>query len=133
MGYDMTWVRPSDDEDESYFRANITGMGILRDVMETRGMGFWTDHPRFEAEGSEADNEAVRRFHIPGIRGIPLTKFCSNDGWLVTPEEILGALEIHREHPPIQQHDLGDYTIERWEEWIEFLQGATKNGGFRVY
>lgn len=62
--------------------------------------------------------------------GIAEAKLCSNDGWLVTPEECRIALASHAAF--VQQrpeHVFPDW----WSEWITFLERGAVNGGFRVY
>lgn len=93
----------------------------------------------------QAENE-MKSWHPEGslILG---DKFGSNDGWLVTPEEIILSLEVYGKHTPEQvrtalesvygkaevaEHETA--ILSSWVEWIDFLTGAVQYGnGFRVY
>lgn len=126
MGFDMDWVEPSDNENESYFRVASSSMKPMRDAMEKRGMAHWWG-PSMAV--------ATVDFRAVGHAGIPLAKLSSNDGWLVHPEEIREALEADLKLAPVIQGDLGDpdrWDLERWRQWITFLRGAADNGGFKV-
>lgn len=62
--------------------------------------------------------------------GIPAYKFGSNDGWLVTPDELTAALAAYDAciadgvEPP---------SFTWWGDWIDYLRRAARHGGFRVY
>lgn len=62
--------------------------------------------------------------------GIATLKLCSNDGWLVTPEECRIALASYaafvQRHP---EHAFPDW----WPEWIVYLERGIVHGGFRVH
>ena len=104
-----------DRDDSHYFRANIWGMGTLRKAMhlagvmnerEDEGRDDMPKFPDWKKEWDALDLEEMpeeeltpeqkeyvetckaarsKRSNEPGK--IPYFKFCSNDGWLVTPEE----------------------------------------------
>lgn len=59
--------------------------------------------------------------------GIPYYKLGSNDGWLVTPEEITAGLA--RCTTAADKYP----EIEWWKPWIVYLGYATSHGGFRVW
>lgn len=80
----------------------------------------------------------------PGGRGIPAHKLASNDGWIVTPEEIRQALSVYGDiraahgaaHERIlfkmlESEDPG--WVKLWDEWIEWITEARKYEGFRVH
>jgi hypothetical protein len=172
-----------------YYRLNIWGMGICRELMAARGMLLDSDSPFYrkagavddeenervaeddyeamdevrsqllEAWGDEAATSAIAAQARPDLykaavhsllqlresgtpdgtplTGIPVHKFCSNDGWWVTPEECVAALKSHADYvaannagPPT--NDQGQ-TIEWWETWLAFLERASKAKGFQVY
>lgn len=139
----------------SYFRLNIWGMGRARELMHAAGMldlnsghgdfpspkdfgvtdEMWND---WDGESNDktapelrAYNEAVQAI-TDGQReepaGIPVYKLGSNDGWLVTPDEIASALE---------RYVLGDGVPADvppwWADWIGWLKYAQEHGGFRVH
>lgn len=107
--------------DKSYFRLNIWGMGAYRNAMEDIGMGTfaydmpnwpglpdgmdqqafwdWQEEPDNVPEDQAAAYQALadqmsahKSAHFDAGDAIPLHKFCSNDGWLVTEEECRMAL-----------------------------------------
>jgi hypothetical protein len=130
VGYDIDWVEPSDDDNESYFRIGMGSMSPLWKVLEARGMGH-----RGRPKESVYDPDIVA-FRLPETKGIPLMKLGSNDGWLVHPEEITEALAIHDTLPPVTDADFGEddrWDTERWDRWITFLRGAATHGGFKVW
>lgn len=139
--------------DRSYFRLNVRGMSRCCNLMaelgmlttqeapafpRTREFGLedWPedpDEPKNDAERSFlAACEAVCAFEPQPVLGIPVGKFGTNDGWLVTPAQIAAALEAHRDAPEAHKQPLvGD--IEWWPDWIAFLEYAQGRGGFRVH
>jgi hypothetical protein len=125
-----------------YFRLNIFGMNRYLDGMEALGMLDLRRGPdneewqRIDFDGDEdkaqAEAEMLRTRTAERPTGIPSFKFGSNDGWLVTPEEITAALERY-EKPPAGWFEGHDIEEDYWDEWIEFLRKAIERGGFRVY
>lgn len=80
MGYDMY-----SNGGEHYFRANISGMVFLRDVMEKAGVDF-----QMGKGMRETSNERDKPYSAEGSLA---TCFGSNDGWHVRPEECLHIAE----------------------------------------
>jgi hypothetical protein len=167
----------------SYYRLNIWGMGRCREAMQHYNMlAFgepeydYSDLPNFpepEEEHWDDDMEPLtheaREYRMMQHRilsagspdpGIPIWKLCSNDGWLVTPQECLQALErapqaarayntMVSELPEPERSIVASYgmalgmteqpkeavpeELEWWGSWLDFLRGAALNGGFRVY
>jgi hypothetical protein len=79
-------------------------------------------------------------WHPEPASGIAVHKLGSNDGWLVTPQEIEAALAAYRTHSADQVKTLlaselgdeGDCT-SYWIEWIAYLERAKARGGFKVH
>lgn len=75
--------------------------------------------------------EAALAFEPVPVRGIPVGKFSSNDGWLVTPAQCEAALSAWQAQPEAARtHVTGG--IEWWDSWIAYLTYAKDRGGFRV-
>ena len=162
MGYDMYFRgKHFDDGDEVYFRLNISGMSRFCDYMADRGMIFdagqhspfpkpenfgltWeqieayqypeyadgitlTEDQRQAAAKYQAEKDAVLSWHGPEIPGIPSHKFGANDGWIVTPAECQAAVAIGRKHSPPAEDD--DY----WAKWLDYMDRASRVGGFEVH
>ena len=103
MGYDMSLHRPGSlDDEQSYYRLNIFGMGNMRCAMRMLGMMFDSTFPVRPDEwpdyDEDSDDEYVRRVlpllarHGGEAPGIPSHKLCSNNGWWVTDTECDDAL-----------------------------------------
>lgn len=133
--------------DLSYFRLNIWGMGEYRTSMAKLGMAHNKgDHPRFpdwNPEWNEVeDYESLPEYQVyedlckkarsasVEYPGIPIWKFCSNDGWIVTPIECMSALKIW-EAEGCPNPDEGE--PEYWLRWIDYLRRASEHGGFEVW
>lgn len=143
--------------DRNYFRRNVWGMEHLRDAMVQLGMAFtdfdvMPDFPDAEAWGVrfnewknadgkwesgyvgtrskeyEAEIERVLRFHGPEIPGIPMHKFCSNDGWIVTREECQAALGLYE----FALRDGKGHPDAFGDDFIPFLRQAARHKGFEV-
>lgn len=114
----------------NYFRTSLSSMGPLREVMEARGMGHW-ERPT----NKTIYDEDFAEFRIEGAKGIPLGKLCSNDGWLIHPEEITEALFINASQSTVTEADFSSdaWDLERWQRWLRFLRGAIEHGGVRVW
>lgn len=92
MGYDMYGARS-----KNYFRANIWGMGEIRQLLDKAGALSHEDSPRFPDDKDFKTDEsyreacdAIRKGEPPEHpQAVPLYKFCSNDGWVVWPNEAL--------------------------------------------
>jgi hypothetical protein len=59
---------------------------------------------------------------------IPVHKLWTNDGWLLTPDEITAALP----HAPHVALDPRQRPIPWWHQWLDYLDGARDHGGIRV-
>lgn len=152
--FDEMYSLPSE-----YYRLNIWGMGRCRDLMLEREMIYLTQGPdfpdlpypkredfdspeKYEAAFSEWEekyeelSEPVKALHPEGGDVIPSHKFGSNDGWHVTEEECAAAVAAARasELPaPTVIEDGLEVAVSWWPEWVDFLDRASKRGGFRVY
>ena len=69
--------------------------------------------------------------------GIPVHKlYTSNDGWLVTPGELIEALSAwdgkseYERDQALEEAGINDRDY--WARWIEFMRAAIDHGGFRV-
>ncbi|MCX3059581.1 hypothetical protein [Streptomyces beihaiensis] len=151
-------------EDTSYFRLNIWGMSQYREIMHQLGMVTMDyQKPNFPEKPDSIDWEDVSAIRYPEDYesqqpvkpeavtfaktidehlawhpnppfGIALHKFASNDGWLVTPEEIAAALETYRTHSGDEVEVIvGADRLDYWLEWIAYLERARQRGGFRVH
>jgi hypothetical protein len=84
---------------------------------------------------------ACRRHHPAGGDTIPLHKFGSNDGWIVTPEECkaaLAAYESTTEDRRTEAFSAAGMTAENgwtdyWAQWIAYLRSAIDHDGFAVW
>lgn len=167
MGYDMNFEDASEGEGDDYFRLNIFAMGRYATAMYELGMAAdgkshpkwpelpdgvtWDDieavrYPEDNDKGlpakpgavaHEKAHQRVLAWHDDGIIGIAGHKFDSNDGWLVTPDEIGQAIDAYRkhsgEHVKSVLADAGIKNIDYWLKWIGYLERAQRHGGFRVW
>ena len=151
MGYDI-YFREMPHADATgiaavgYFRRNIWGMGPLREAMADAGMGYWSpsgDGIRFPTPNDFTDDEAfqaalepVLSHHPDDHPGVPLHKLCTNDGWIITPDECAQAWTAFEQFSA--SDDLSRFadkmeTNESIKEFAEFLKAAAECGGARVY
>ena len=134
------------------YRLNIWGMGNVREIFRKLGLGYFAAYeekfPPYPGEehiddtggvdigttdiGREyiSKRDEILRYREQGVRGINLNKFCSNDNWLVTPEECADVAELYGQlkangHKFDAEHDY----VELFIEWII---AAKDCGGFRV-
>ena len=154
------------DQTLCYFRLNIYGMRTYRNVMEQIGMLEWDanpnglDWPSYEqynvpmkdveyngqlySEPNESSPEYVEwqkaqdeKLRWSGTTVMPGHKFCSNDGWIVTPREIAKALDVwyewRKEHDVCELLGSDDADPTYWNKWIAFLETACEAGGFSVH
>ncbi|MGD6749142.1 hypothetical protein [Streptomyces sp. BH105] len=150
------------DADTAYFRLNIWGMGRYTEIMEQLGMtvsdysappfphqpeGVTWDEIEAAQEAGDAANTPVRPEVLAYLKqqeahvawrpepafGIALHKFGSNDGWLVTPEEIKAALETYRTHGSGEVKVIVGDDLDYLLKWIAYLERAQHRGGFRVW
>jgi hypothetical protein len=161
MGYDMEWVdlpehaarlrgeyqaalgsHPFDDR--AYFEAiepyarhlNIGAMGIVRRTMEEFGMVFEAEprpygDPSFAAPSEREQDERFASQRVDGGRGIPRFKLTSNDGWLVYPDEIAGALAAYDAASQDRRTEAEEDKL--WREWLTWLRLTHDRGGFYVH
>lgn len=166
MGYDLYIVWPKGEKntnrEEGYFRLAVWGMRECRDAMTRLGMVDWKwspgpwpkledfvlrDYPDEDAEhapdspsGQYLNAVVMMRNCVPESGLIAGYKLCTNDGWIVTPLEIKGALAV-----------LDVYRLERadsegllykfvdaelpdfFDAWLAFLVRAGEVGGFSVH
>lgn len=162
-----TYYNQMDSTNINYFRLNIWGMGQMREDMESLGMLAWhyQGPPEWQPEDfgltldewweDDSDEEpADERFakarkaaseHLswspPDEPGLPVHKFGSNDGWVVTPLDIEGALALYeraqQDNPEtvakVRESWAQDGGDNYFDEWITFLKRAQTHGGFNVY
>jgi hypothetical protein len=162
-------------ESPDYFRMTVWSMAATRNAMSELGMldlemdwpnwpepedfGFNEEPHRYDQNGSEiqypagsSEERFLRDYDRLAYsdRGacIPFLKLVTNDGWLVTPEEIQRSLAIYdrleglvpvatgcvgRDHRESVGPRSRDPELEWWSEWIEWLRQAAEHGGFYVY
>jgi hypothetical protein len=63
-----------------------------------------------------------------GAEVIPVHKLWTNDGWLLTPDELTAALP----HAPTAAVDRRQRPIPWWRQWRDYLDTARGHGGVRV-
>lgn len=151
MGYDMYAVRANKlHGDGTYHRANIWGMGMLRSVMSAANVLDW--NAQHEPWGSfkeddrkgQKQNARVRAFRSKDKNLVPGDKFCSNDGWIITPEECLlianGLDRLLRNPKRITYTVYLDGTKiltkeerEYVQKFSNFCRRSALLGGFKVY
>lgn len=149
MGYDMYWVDRAGNDREHYFRLNIGGMGVAAGLMAERGMLYddrarptsdeWATLPEWDdasEDGGPAYVEAHRLLvsRVGEGANIPVHKiYGTNDGWVVTPAEITGAMEAYARwlgEQGIAEAD--DEPTTWWPEWIAWMRAAGGHNGFEV-
>lgn len=138
-------------DDPTYFRLNISGMGAMREVMEQAGAGTWEgeaswpEYPgseHFNRHGDpvdevglayEAQVKALRMARTTTL--VPLHKFCSNDGWVVTPGECRLIAERVRSLLESDDYDFGeDGWREMVRDWADYCADAANFAdGFEVW
>jgi DnaJ-domain-containing protein 1 len=85
---------------------------------------------RAEHDALLAASEAVLSWRPDDVLGICGWKLCSNDGWLVTPDECSEVAALYEE----QGYLVGDGTEPSyWSDWMFFIKEAAYHGGFLVY
>lgn len=146
-------------ESEGYFRLNSSTMARYRRAMAAIGMVHWEgEHPPWPAVGDfgfddwpDDDDRSVEANELrsaqdrvlrwtPEAVGICEWKLCSNDGWIVTPGEIAGALQRYTAwcaEPDEVDIDarlgaLGIVDLEYWDRWIRYLHRCVDRDGFEV-
>ena len=136
MGYDMYRIRENGETEGyaeaslngGYFRLNVWGMSDAREELHKIGIvreGAFPDPP---ASHDLADIDAWRiASHGGDGPGIPVHKFCSNDGWVVTPLEVRSGVKYADEHFPGWPDTLSPHVAE-FVEWME-----ASDRGFEVW
>ena len=150
-GDQVPWPKPTEHgylNDEEFWAEQDEYSGQDRD-----------EWPKRLVEMEDA-NTLCLAVSTPGVRGIPGWKLCSNDGWIVTPVDCLGALAAledyanangyeaayhprwvypakdanwsDRGHPGTSEEVLAE-PVSWWGDWIGFLRLAAENGGFAVW
>lgn len=147
-----------DDVRNDYFRLNISGMGWCVDFMIERGMAYehrgldfpdfdWPKQEDFEStdEYDSAYTAAEARYeelsqpilehHPEGGDGIPTFKLGSNDGWHVTEAECAAAVAAAKADgtTPTVLEDGEHVTVMWWQSWVDYLDRASRRGGFHVH
>jgi hypothetical protein len=64
-----------------------------------------------------------------GAQVIPVHKLWTNDGWLLTPEELTDAVQ----HAPAHAADRRQRPIPWWQQWLDYLDTGRGHGGVRVH
>lgn len=114
--------------------------------LQDYGLTEYPEDPQdYEIEEERAEVEAelteAQRRYLDAVKavtdadsdgGIPAYKFSSNDGWLVTPQQISAALATYQKADDADRQAL-TAELGWWPEWIAFLEHAKDRGGFRVY
>lgn len=151
MGYDMYTLVSKDD-----FHTNIWGMGRLRELMDQANvLDCFSNHPdwpdsskAYEADWDEKHPDVIKyeeqadeiRSSLSPEEGkVPIYKFGSNDGWVVTPEGcymIAEAVSRYLDENPeyglpteIDSHEHRSF----YKEWAEFNRKAAELGGYKVW
>ncbi|WP_062516473.1 hypothetical protein [Demequina gelatinilytica] len=140
MGYNYRAV-----QGEASYDANIALGTRLADIMFDLGAGHDSQAPpapSAEAWAAIPDHDDDENGYLEGLDrltsphgdgppGIPLHKIDgSNDGWLVTEQEIRDALAVIDASPPPA---LEGRMAEFWTAWVEFMRAASTKGGFRTW
>jgi hypothetical protein len=133
-----------------YFRLNIWGMGAMRKIMAEAGMmDLLFQHEPFPGMAGEeptflevAEQERVLAQFNPAIALPPVYKFCSNDGWVVTPMECMCMKQVWDKLGEVDQRKAvilatkaedSDGWFEKATEFMAYVERAAAHGGFRVY
>lgn len=137
----------SELKNPGYFRLNIGGMGQYYSAMTSLGMAYassclpWPDRDGKSEEEYELECANHRSFHAPDEPSIiPSHKiYSTNDGWLVTEDEIDAALSAWdrrwavKDFADLSERDYDTIHESYWKAWIRFLRRAAEHGGFRTW
>jgi len=104
------------------FHVNVAGMMALREEMEAQGMFAGGKPPSSLLEGWQSV-----RSDKPGIAW---WKLQSNDGWLISADELNEALEGVSQ-TPVTLHD--EHGRRLWAEFLMFLRHCASHGGCVVW
>jgi hypothetical protein len=103
------------------------GMGFEAEIMPYPSSPEVNDGPdRIDEETDLAWRSQI----CPGRTGIPAFKLRSNDRWLVTVQEIDGALAAYQKAPADLRVELE--TEPKWVAWLAWLAVARHHGGFEA-
>lgn len=154
MGYDLFSQQMNKATGEAeYYRFNIWSMARVREVLCVLGVldeefpfpELPESYPLTdEAEDYLRELDDLRAMHA-GNGKVPYYKFCSNDGWIVTPEEcealskaILSAGKekiksiLERYVEPDARDSLDEFA-EYIVEFGKYCERCASLGGFAVY
>ena len=99
-----------------------------------------TDADIARATAYHDQRTALLKDHPAGAETIPVHKFGSNDGWIVTPRECLNALAVWHATPESARIDAlenaeitGPDWDRIWKRWLAFLELAAHCDGFEVH
>ena len=136
-----------DRADVTYFRLNVWGMTSVRRVLYAAGAVHahgahppWPEVSRDEA-GEETAELVETLAYAPEVPGVPLWKFGTNDGWIVTPVECRGAAEKWRENRDEALTAVVDEAedeagaralLELCDRFVAWMEAMAERGGFRV-
>ena len=142
MGYDM-YRQAADGGDatgpDAYYRLNISGMWRMAvPVLIDLGAVHDAPSPKFHEGQTEAEQRALIDAPSPvEAPGIPTYKLDTNDGWLVTPLECRGAVEMARRNQDdpataavLDLHSTDSVAIAM--EFLHWIEGSAEHG-FRVF
>ncbi|WP_102158720.1 hypothetical protein [Zhihengliuella halotolerans] len=148
--YAALWDKVRDLPDPFYFRLNAGGMGRFVGIMAALGMVHGSSSPVDRSEwparpDDEDDEEAMAAYrqtrdaltarHTTAEPTIPSHKFGTNDGWIVTPDEIRAALQAWADADknalPLGIAEIR--PVDYWDRWIAYLELAATADGFEVH
>ena len=131
-----------------YARLNIWGMEKYKSAMLDLGMAHYSGTPKIDWSELHAidpdedwDKYEATCDRLTAPHGntdsptIPSHKLSSNDGWVVTPDEIKAALdawERQKDGRGLKAETIDLIQADHWSKWIEYLHLASEHGGFRV-
>jgi len=99
-----------------------------------------TDADIARATAYHDQRTALLKDHPAGAETIPIHKFGTNDGWIVTPRECLNALAAWHATPEsaridaLESAEITGLDWDRiWKRWLAFLELAAHCDGFEVH
>lgn len=124
-------VFPNDKASQEAFEQAID------DLRYGDGTTAVTGEPLDKARDYVTKARAALAFHPDGGDVIPAHKFGTNDGWIVTPDEIKAALAAYQSRDGrdavIAQHVGDGERRTYWDQWIDYLERAVNHHGFEVH
>jgi len=127
MGYDMQWR--NEETSRTYFRLNGPGMRWARKHLCRFGMMQEGEKPAAPQDWTNDIQVDAWRSHTPENAVLCQWKFCSNDGWIVTPDEINNALAVWDAAGQPKPDESADLFVS-FCEWMR--RAAREGGGFEV-